>query len=95
METASFRLGEEIRDMTGLKGRYQADFEVSLADLADVKAEHYGAPRRRRRSRTATSDAQLGVVQDALKKLGLQLERRKAPVDLFVIDHLEKTPTGN
>ena len=34
-------------------------------------------------------------MQDGLKKLGLQLETRKAPVDVIVIDHLEKTPTAN
>lgn len=95
MVTASFRLGEEIRDMTGLKGRYQADFEVSLADLADVKAEIMTRPGDAAGQEAQLQDAQLGVVQDALKKLGLQLEPRKAPVELFVIDHLEKTPTEN
>jgi len=37
----------------------------------------------------------LRVVQDGLNKLGLRLEPRKAPVELFVIDRLEKTPTEN
>jgi uncharacterized protein (TIGR03435 family) len=29
------------------------------------------------------------------EKLGLRLESRKAPVDLYIIDHLERVPTGN
>jgi uncharacterized protein (TIGR03435 family) len=29
----------------------------------------------------------------SVKKLGLKLEPRKAPVEQLVIDHLEKTPT--
>jgi uncharacterized protein (TIGR03435 family) len=28
-------------------------------------------------------------------QLGLKLERRKGPVDLLVIDHMEKTPIEN
>jgi uncharacterized protein (TIGR03435 family) len=30
-----------------------------------------------------------------VQQLGLTLEPRKAPVDVIVIDHLEKTPTEN
>ena len=38
---------------------------------------------------TATFKSTLG------SGLGLKLEPRKAPIDLIVIDHLEKTPTEN
>ena len=31
-------------------------------------------------------------MQDALKKLGLELKQRKEPVEMIVIDHLDKTP---
>ncbi|MFZ0961971.1 MAG: TIGR03435 family protein, partial [Terriglobia bacterium] len=31
----------------------------------------------------------------SVKKLGLKLEPRKAPVEQLVIDHVEKTPTEN
>jgi uncharacterized protein (TIGR03435 family) len=29
------------------------------------------------------------------EQLGLKLEKKKAPVDMVVVDHAEKTPTGN
>jgi uncharacterized protein (TIGR03435 family) len=29
------------------------------------------------------------------EQLGLKLEAKKGPVDLLVVDHLEKTPTEN
>jgi uncharacterized protein (TIGR03435 family) len=29
------------------------------------------------------------------EQLGLRLEARKAPVELLIIDHVEKVPTGN
>ena len=28
-------------------------------------------------------------------QLGLKLERKRVPVEVFVVDHMEKTPTGN
>ena len=28
-------------------------------------------------------------------ELGLKVESRKAPVDLLIVDHAEKVPTGN
>jgi len=39
--------------------------------------------------------AKLKAARDGLKKLGLQLELRKAPIEVLVIDHLEKAPTEN
>jgi uncharacterized protein (TIGR03435 family) len=32
---------------------------------------------------------------DAVQSMGLKLESRKAMVDQFVVDHIEKTPTEN
>jgi uncharacterized protein (TIGR03435 family) len=34
-------------------------------------------------------------VTEAVKSMGLKLESRKAPVDQFVVDHIEKAPTEN
>jgi uncharacterized protein (TIGR03435 family) len=30
-----------------------------------------------------------------MEKLGLKLERTKAPIEMLVVDHLEKSPTEN
>ena len=77
-----------VLDMTGLKGRYQVNFDISMADLFAAISE---GPR----EQATLQNAQLKVVQDGLKKLGLQLEPRKASVGTVIIDHLEKTPTAN
>jgi uncharacterized protein (TIGR03435 family) len=77
-----------IVDMTGLKGRYQVNLDVSMTDLFAAIA---AGPR----DAASMQGAWLNMVQDGLKKLGLQLEPRKAPVETIVVDHLEKTPTGN
>jgi uncharacterized protein (TIGR03435 family) len=34
-------------------------------------------------------------LSNALEKLGIKLESRKASVEVLVIDHAEKTPTDN
>lgn len=39
--------------------------------------------------------ASLDSLFNSVEKLGLKLEPRKAPVEMLVIDHIEKTPTEN
>lgn len=81
-------LDSPVLDRTGLTGRYQANLDVSMADLiAEVRANPGDVE--------AVHRAELGVVQDGLKKLGLELRSQKMPVEVIVIDHLEKTPTAN
>jgi uncharacterized protein (TIGR03435 family) len=85
----SMPLRAPVVDMTGLKGRY--DFEF---DLTTFMPQKQGPP--------APGEGQqeqmdpVSVLQAALpKQLGLKLESRKLPVDMLVIDHLEKVPTEN
>jgi uncharacterized protein (TIGR03435 family) len=82
-------LDPAVVDITGLKGRYQADLAVSMADL--IASLTGPGPK----DAATVQDAQLSMVQEGLRKLGLQLESRKVPVETIVVDHLEKTPTGN
>lgn len=43
---------------------------------------------------TSASDPTGGsTIFKTLEKLGLKLERTKGPVEIFVVDHLEKSPT--
>jgi len=34
-------------------------------------------------------------IVNSVQQLGLKLEARKAPLDMIVVDHLEKLPTEN
>ncbi len=36
-----------------------------------------------------------GILKDALKGLGLNVETRREPVETLVIDSIEKTPSAN
>ena len=69
-----------VLDETGLTGRY--DFTVDLsAYFADVKAGEQ-------------PDIPSMMMSGLREQLGLNLESRKAPVEILVIDHMER-PTEN
>jgi uncharacterized protein (TIGR03435 family) len=59
--------------------------------VAAGQAEPGGDPA----SNPAITAAQVSEFQHTLQKLGLTLERRQAPVETIVVDHVEKTPTEN
>jgi len=77
-----------VVNATGQQGRYQITLEMSLAELEELRQSETRAPGDRQ-------NALLNAARNGLKKLGLQLERRKAPVEMLVIDKLEKTPIEN
>ncbi len=75
----------EVVDVTGVGGRYQVDMQISLSDTFGAAA-------------VTPADIQDSLLKDfnrALAPLGLQLEHRKATVETIVVDHAEKTPSGN
>jgi len=69
-------------DQTGLKGAY--DFKLDWAPPTRPDA-------------AASSDAVTGMtIFDAVEaQLGLKLERKKLPLPIIVIDHVERVPTDN
>ena len=97
--------GRQVVDMTEVKGNYDASLELSLADiLALVRSQGMdipagvGAPGGPGRGAGVASDPSGGggaTLQDAVQSMGLKLESRKAVVDQFIVDHVEKTPTEN
>ncbi len=95
-------VGRPIVDMTGLQGDYNASLDISMADiLAMQKALGVGpggAPAGggdSARPADAAGDNFGNSVVESLNALGLKLEARKVPMDLIVIDHIEKNPTAN
>jgi uncharacterized protein (TIGR03435 family) len=89
--------GRPIADATGLKAKYDFTLTYSLEGLNGPQMPPIppggaiGAPP------ASTSEAEpvpdlFGAVQ---AQLGLKLEPKKGPVEMIVIDHIEKTPTEN
>ena len=79
-----------VIDDTGLKGAYDFKLDFSLEELKSLM-------------RTSGSDPNLlaGIpdqgtsIMTSLQSLGLKLEARKSPMEVLVVDKIEKSPTEN
>ena len=90
-------LDRPIVDMTDLKGTY--DFALPVTDedyrvmliRAGVNAGVAIPPQALRLLDGASTPS----LYDAVQKIGLKLDARKAPLDFVVVDDMRKTPTDN
>lgn len=82
-------LGRTIIDKTGLAGNYDFTLEWNPDEGSAPKPVDGAAP-----AATAAPDARPSIFTAVQEQLGLKLESTKAPVDVIVIDHIEK-PTEN
>ncbi len=90
-EILSRRLGHPVLDRTGLAGAYR----VTLEWAGENKAPKPGKTDKAKPD-TAKPDPDRPSIFTALHdQLGLRLQARKAPVEIFVIDRIEKTQTAN
>jgi len=94
--------GVRVVDMTDLKGHYEVALDVPIADLLKmVQAAGLGGGGAEQAASSASPVPEASdpsgssTVFDAVKALGLKLEKRKAPTEQLVIDHIEKVPTEN
>jgi uncharacterized protein (TIGR03435 family) len=96
-ETLSWYLDRSVVDMTGLKGNYDCLLDISAEDYramsirAGVVAGIVLPP-----SVLAELDKPWGdSLNNALSKVGLTLASRKSPLEVIVIDSIDKKPTEN
>jgi uncharacterized protein (TIGR03435 family) len=86
-----------VVDMTNLKGNYDFVLELSPEDFramgirSAISAGVALPPQAIQMAEAASGDS----LSNAMQKLGLKLESRKAPLEVIVIDHAEKTPSDN
>ena len=86
-----------VVDMTELKGNYDVTLEFSPDDFrvmmirAAMKAGVVLPPQATRMVEESSDDGLLRAVES----VGLKLERRKAPLDVLVVERAVKTPTEN
>jgi uncharacterized protein (TIGR03435 family) len=90
-ETLSRRLGSPVRDMTELAGAYRVVLEWSREDKEAQKIAK-GKPGKDAVDKGKDLPSIFTAIQ---QQLGLKLESRKTPAELFVIDHVERAPTEN
>ena len=78
-------LGSPLADATGLTGKYDYTIFWSM-----------GATTAARRGTQAIDDADGPSIFDAVQdQLGLKIEKRKGPVQVLVVDSVDKKPTEN
>jgi len=83
-----------VVDMTNLKGTYDMTLDYNLDDVRALilSSAPPGTPLPPRQAEVGETTVSL---TDSLAQLGLKMEPRKAPLDILVVDHAEKTPTEN
>jgi uncharacterized protein (TIGR03435 family) len=87
----SLILGKEVIDKTGFTGRFSLHLEFAMDDaLAGLPNPAGQDPS----GQPADPDARPTIRTAIQEQLGLKLTASKGPVDVFVIDHLER-PTEN
>ena len=79
-------LGQPVADATGLTGTYEIRLHYNLGLQTAAPSEAPGAE---------AADPQPTILDAVQQQLGLKLIKKNAPVDILVIDHLEKLPTRN
>jgi uncharacterized protein (TIGR03435 family) len=78
-----------VVDLTGIAGQF--DLNLTFASETTRSIPMGGPPV----PATGESSEPAPSVFEAVQKYGLKLERRKAPMELLTVTHIEKTPTEN
>lgn len=95
-------LDKPVVDMTNLKGGYEvavdlSEFEAMGVVRTSMSFLPIGGPGEGggERGAAVASDPSGSALRASITKLGLALDARKLPLDLLVVDHIEKMPTEN
>ena len=83
-----------VVDMTNLTGTYDCTLDCNLDDVRALilSSAPPGTPLPPRQAEVGETTVSL---MDSLQQAGLKLEPRKAPLDILVVDHMEKAATAN
>ena len=108
-QTLTPMLDRPVVDHTDLKGAYSIALDLSIQDMmqmartagasvpvmsATAWLDPPGAPGAGGPG-IAASDPSGGSIFMSVQKLGLKLEKQKAPIETIVVDSAEKNPTEN
>jgi uncharacterized protein (TIGR03435 family) len=94
-----------VVDLTGLTGNYEVALDMSpedamnavraSVDFGQLGGGGDGGGNRGAAPGGGATDPSGASVFASIQNLGLRLEARKLPLDLLVVDHIEKMPTAN
>ncbi len=83
---AAVAVGRPVHDMTGLSGYYEFTLKWTPEDKLLAGADD---------TSTAADDRPPSIFTALQEQLGLKLEPRKFPMQVVVVDHVERVPTEN
>lgn len=103
IEMLSRFVDRPVVDMTELKGNYEVALDLTMEDLKNVARASgmagmmmgMGGPGEAGRAPADAASDPTGSIFTSIQQLGLKLESKKAPIDILVIDRVEKMPTEN
>ena len=100
IDTLANQLGRPVVDATGLKAKYDITLDFAPDGLNGPMGGMSPPPPPDGGGAVPMASASDGAGGPTIfaalqEQLGLKLEQRKGPVDLLVIDRLEKVPTEN
>jgi uncharacterized protein (TIGR03435 family) len=89
-----------VVNMTEIKGQYDFDFSFMPEAMHGMPGGRRPMPPPGGEGMHASDAAdpaaeKAGTIQEAVQRYGLKLEPRKAPMEILIVDHLEKVPTEN
>lgn len=92
-------LGSPVVDLTEIQGTYDFNLELTLEDLRrgtgiPIMARLGAGGDAANPAGDVDADSGSGIFK-TVQDYGLKLDKRKVPMDLLVIDHIEKVPTEN
>lgn len=97
-------VGRPVIDETRLTGTYKVTLEMAVTDLlslarmsgiAGLPGTGVGASSAGALPAAGAADPGGSSIFEAIHKLGLKLEPKRSPVDVVVVDKVERTPTAN
>lgn len=96
-DTLTRFMDRPVVDLTGLKGIYDFGLDLSAEDynamhIRSAIAAGVNLPPQALRALDFGTDDSLFAAIDAL---GLKMERRRSPLSVIVVDHVERSPSGN
>jgi uncharacterized protein (TIGR03435 family) len=92
-----------VVDMTGIQGEYDFDLVFAPETMSHMPPMMHGPMASQQGGGGADNppppaDAPAepaGTIYDAVQKYGLKMEPRKAPMEMLIVDRIERTPTDN
>jgi uncharacterized protein (TIGR03435 family) len=84
-----------VVDATELKGNYQVTLDLPTDVMTGMPAAQKLTLMLGLGSFGMAPESAGAAMFEVVKALGLELKPRKAPIEMIIVDHLEKTPTAN